>query len=100
MSSSPAFDAARGALERSAGMDAWAARGALQLSLMDAGIEASQVTAAQMRVVVDRLLPKQLASQKVAEIRAVCERIHDALALLRDEPAKDSAERVFQRLAG
>ncbi len=100
MSASLAFETVRTELERSAGMDAWAARGAVQLSLMDAGIEASQVTAAQMRVVVDRLLPKQLASQKVAEIRGVCERIHQALALLVDEPKRDSAERVFQRLAG
>ena len=99
MASSPAFETVRIELERSAGMDAWAARGAVQLSLMDAGIEASHVTAAQMRVVVDRLLPKQLQSQKVAEIRALCERIHDALALLVDEPKRDSADRVFQRLA-
>jgi hypothetical protein len=100
MSSSAAFDTVRTELERFAGMDSWAARGALQLSLMDAGIEASHVTAAQMTVVVDRLLPKQLQSQKVADIAAVCERIRNALALLAEEPIADSAERVFQRLAG
>jgi hypothetical protein len=37
---------------------------------------------------------------EVADVRAVCERIHGALALLVDAPAKDSADRVFQRLAG
>ena len=100
MSSSLAFDAVRSELERSAGMDSWAARGALQLSLMDAGLEPSHVTAAQMTVIVDRLLPKQLQSQKVADIAAVCERIRNALALLAEEPVPESADRVFQRLAG
>jgi len=67
---------------------------------MDAGLEAANVTAAQMKVVVDRLLPKQLQSQKVADIPATCEKVRDALALLGDEPKADSPDRVFSRLAG
>jgi len=51
-------------------------------------------------VVVDRLLPKQLQSQKVADIPATCEKVRDALALLGDEPKADSPDRVFSRLAG
>jgi len=97
---SSAFEAAQGALERSAGMERWTARGALQLALMDAGLEAANVTAAQRKVVVDRLLPKQLQSQKVADIPATCEKVRDALALLGDEPKADSPDRVFSRLAG
>ena len=81
-------------------MEAWAARGALQLSLMDAGLEASQISPAQMRVVVEKLLPKQLQSQKVGNVPSVCDRIRDALALLGDETKTDSADKVFQRLAG
>jgi hypothetical protein len=100
MASSPAFDAARSELERSAGMDSWAARGALQLSLMEAGLEASQVTAAQLKVVIDRLLPKQLQSQSVADVAGVCEKIHAALSLLGNDAGAESPERVFQRLAG
>jgi hypothetical protein len=99
MATSAAFDAARSELEH-AGMDAWAARGALQLSLMDAGLEASQISAAQMRVVVEKLLPKQLQSQKVANVSSVCDKIRDALAMLGDDNKTDSAEKVFQRLAG
>ena len=100
MAGSLAFDAARNELERSAGMDAWAARGALQLSLMDAGLEPSRVTPAQLRVVVDRLLPKQLQSQKVLDVRGVCEKIQGALALLGEDPNAESPERVFGRLGG
>ena len=81
-------------------MDGWAARGAIQLALMDAGLEASNVTSAQMKVVVDRLLPKQLQTQKVADVQGVCDKIQRALLLLGDDAREDSAEGVFQRMAG
>src|SRR5258706_210066 len=98
MASSSAFEAARSELERSAGMDSWAARRALQLSLMDAGLEASQVTAAQLKVVIARLLPKQLQSQKVVDVPGVCEKIQAALSLLGDDAKAESPERVFERM--
>ena len=79
MPASPAFEAVQSELERSAGMDRWAAQGAIRLALMDAGLEASNVTSAQMDVVVERLLPKQLQSQKIADVEVLCERIRSAL---------------------
>ena len=100
MANSAAFDAARSELERSASMDQWAARGALQLALMDAGLEASNVTAGQMKVVVERLLPKQLQSQKVVDVPSVCEKIRGALMLLGDDKGGETPDRVFQRLGG
>jgi hypothetical protein len=100
MANSAAFEAVSSELERSAGMERWNARGALQLALMDAGLEASNVTAAQMKVVIDRLLPKQLQSQKVADVNAACAKLRDALALLGDDSKAETPDRVFQRLAG
>lgn len=98
MASSTAFDAAQQVLESSAGMDRWAARGAIQLALMDAGLEAGGVTVAEMAVVVEQLLAKQLESQKVADVAGVCERIRAALGLISDGPGKDTPDRVFKRL--
>lgn len=98
MASSAAFDAAQQVLESSAGMDSWAARGAIQLALMDAGLEARSVTAAEMRVVVDQLLAKQLESQRVADVGGVCEKIGAALGLIGQGPGRDTPDRVFQRL--
>jgi hypothetical protein len=95
---SPAFEVVQTALERSANMDRWTARGAIQLALMDAGLEAGNVTSAQMKVVVDKLLPKQLQSQKVADVSSLCERIRDALALVGEDARADSPDKVFQRL--
>jgi len=79
-------------------MDRWTARGAIQLALMDAGLEAGNVTSSQMKVVVEKLLPKQLQSQKVADVSNLCDRIRDALALVNEDVRTDSPDKVFQRL--
>ena len=100
MANSAAFDAAHAALEKSSGMDRWAARGAIQLALMDAGLEASTVSKDQMAVVVERLLPRQLQSQKIADVSSVCARVRDALMLLREDKSVETADQVFQRLGG
>src|SRR5258706_2126618 len=98
MASSAAFEAVQSELERYAAMDRWSARGAIQLALMDAGLEASNVTSAQMKIVVDRLLPKQLQSQKVGDVSNVCARIRSALDLLGDDGKTEPPDQVFQRL--
>ena len=66
---------------------------------MDAGLEASSVTKDQMAVVVEKLLPRQLQSQKIADVTSVCTRIRDALQLLREDKKVETADQVFQRLA-
>jgi hypothetical protein len=96
---SAAFEAVQSELERATSMDRWAAQGAIRLALMDAGLESTSVTSEQMKVVVDRLLPKQLQSQKVPDVPAVCEKIQRALMLLGDDAGAESPERVFQRMA-
>jgi hypothetical protein len=99
MANSRAFEAACGELERCGGTDRWAARGAVQLALMDAGLEKASVTPAQMKVVVERVLPKQLQSMTVSDISTVCEKIKGALSLLGDEGKTETADQVFQRIA-
>lgn len=56
------------------------------------------MTSARMDVVVERLLPKQLQSQKIADVKVVCERIRGALVLLHDDVGVETADRVFERL--
>ena len=99
MANSAAFDAAHTALEKSSGMDRWAARGAIQLALMDAGLEASTVNKEQMTVVVEKLLPRQLQSQKIADVDSICAKIRDALMLLHEDKTVETADKVFQRMA-
>lgn len=61
-------------------MDRWTARGTLQLTLMDAGIDASRVTAAQLAIIVERLLPRQLQSQAGLDVSQVLARLREVLA--------------------
>ena len=98
MANSAAFDAARSELERSASMDQWAARGALQLALMDAGLDAGSVSASQLSIVVERLLPRQLQSHGGVDVSAVCSRLRDVLAMMPAETG-EAADEVVSRLA-
>jgi len=78
MAGSAAFEAICSALEH-AGMDRWTARGTLQLSLMDAGIDSGAVTAAQLAIIVERLLPRQLQSQRDLDVKAILPRLRAVL---------------------
>lgn len=99
MPASPAFEAACAELERASRIDKWAARGVLQLTLMDAGFEPASVTPAQLSVVIEKLLPRQLQSQGVSDTATVCGRLRDVLATV-DAAAPAGADAVFARLGG
>ena len=99
MAGSQAFEVACAELERAARLDKWAARGTLQLTLMDAGLETASVTPAQLAVVVEKLLPRQLQSHGVADSASVCAQLRDALAGV-DAAAPAGADAVFARLGG
>lgn len=79
-------------------MDRWAARGAIQLALMDGGLDVASVTVAEMQAVVDKLLRRQLESQRVENVGGVCQKIRDALGLISDGPGMDLPDRIFERL--
>jgi hypothetical protein len=98
MAGSAACDTAQQVLETSAGMEKWAARGAIQLALMDGGFDSGTVTVSEMELVVDKLLGRQLETQKVANVPDVCARILAALGGVGDAPGTDTPDRIFQRL--
>jgi len=100
MAGSVAFEAACTALESSTNMDRWAARGTLQLSLMDAGLETGSVSAAQLRVVIGAVLPRQLKSHGIADTSAICARLEHALSTVDESDTAESADAVFSRLGG
>ena len=81
MAGSASFEAICAELASTKGMDRWTARGMLQLALMDAGLDKATVSATQLGVVVERLLPRQLQSQTGVDVGSVCARLRDVLAL-------------------
>jgi hypothetical protein len=100
MPGSTAFEAACAALESSTALDRWAARGTLQLSLMDAGLETGSVSAAQLRVVINAVLPRQLKSHGIADASTVCAKLETALSVVDESGAAEGADAVFSRLGG
>lgn len=100
MADSPAFEAACAALEDATSLNRLEARGTVRLALKQGGLEARSVSADQMAVVAEKILPTELRSRGIAEADGVCQRIRSALQGVASHPAEESPESVFQRLGG
>jgi hypothetical protein len=85
MAESAAFEAACTCLEQGGALDRLAARGTIRIALKQAGLEPKAVTARQLAVVLEKLLPAELASRGVASPDELCARA-------------DTPEAVFARL--
>ncbi len=97
MADSTAFTALCEALENETTLARLEARGTIRLALRQAGLDAGSVTAAQLAVVVEKILPDELAARGVEA--EVCPRLASALANLTETAdPNDSPEAVFSRL--
>lgn len=99
MADSAAFEAACAGLEDSGALDRLAARGTIRLVLKEAGLEPKTVTARELGVVVERLLPAALETRGVSEPTAPCAAIRRALERVTDR-AGDTPDAIFARLGG
>ena len=97
-----AFEFVAARLEQRTEFDSVEARGTVRLALKEAGLDARTVTASQIAVVVERLLPYELRSRGVAEGERIARAILADLKGFRaaDPEAPESPEDVFRRLAG
>lgn len=100
MADNQAFDHVCAALESATSLDRLAARDTVRLALKGAGLDPARTTAAQMRVVVQRVLPGELATRGVSDAEAVCKAIFESLGTIRDSVGAESPEAVFARLGG
>jgi len=99
MAESAAFEAACTSIEQSGALDRLAARGTIRLALKQAGLEPRTVTPAQLRVVVEKVLPGELSSRGIDAAADVCARIAKSLEGLGAGTA-DTPETIFARLGG
>ena len=101
MADSEAFTIVCDHLERATGRERPAARGTVRLALKEAGLEPGSVTPAQMAVVTERVLPKELESLRIADIEGHCQTIRARLKRVGPEDGAEGAspEAVFERLA-
>jgi hypothetical protein len=99
MAESRAFDFVCGELERLTQMTRLEARGTVRLALKDAGFAPDTVRAREMQVVLQRLMPKELAARGIGSAGELCSAIGAGVASLRDDAATETPEAVFGRLA-
>jgi hypothetical protein len=80
------------------------ARGTLRLALKASGLDAKNASAQALRVVVERVLSRELRARGVADAEALCTRLSGGLAAHAPEGAQPGAasspEAVFARLGG
>ncbi len=97
-SCSPAFEEAARHLEELSDLDRLQARGTLRIALKEAGLAAHEVSGAEMRVVVEKLLPVELDARGIAEADALCAGIGERLGEATPEAEAPSPASVFRRL--
>jgi hypothetical protein len=100
MADSAVFDFVCDKLEQATRMDRLAVRGTVRIALKQAGLEARGVTAQQMAVVLERVLPAELNTRGVEGGEAVCAQIRSGLGSVASGSQVDTPDAVFQRLGG
>jgi len=103
MAGSSAFEWLCTALEESTSLERLEARGTVRIALKEAGLEPSSATARELRVVVEKVLPRELRQRGVANDVEVCQRLTAGLKVLESEsrgPAADTPDAIFRRLGG
>jgi hypothetical protein len=99
MADSAAFECVCLALERATQLSRIQARGTVRLALKKAGLDAAFVDCGGMRVVLQRVMPKELAARSVADAERVCEGLVLALdAADLGSSARPTPDDVFSRL--
>jgi hypothetical protein len=96
MADSAAFDALCAVLEEHTSLGRLEARGTVRIALKEAGLDARWVTPDELRVVVQRVLPKALRDRGIDA--DVCATLETALTLLTEQDRHNRPERVLGRL--
>ena len=99
----PLFDLAAERLEHHAGFDRLEARGTLRLALKAAGLNAKSVTAGQLCVVFEKVMPGELENRGVSDAAVACRTVIDDLVnaqTLPDLASSTPIDEIFGRLAG
>jgi len=97
------FDFISGEIERRTDLARLEARGTVRLALKEAGFEADAITAREMSVVLEKIMPGSLVSRGVSDAESVCSALAASLRDFKDAvegQGKATPESVFARLAG
>ena len=98
MAESPVFERICDVFERSSSLDRLESRGTVRLALKEAGLGANDVTASQMLVVLEKILPQALKARGVDDVESLLGQAAGALSHVDVGAQPDSPESVFERL--
>jgi len=97
------FDLAAERLEAHTDMDRLATRGTLRIALKEAGLDPHNLAVPQLRVVFEKLMPRELEARGVGGAAAVCRTVMDEIAgsagAIESRPST-SPDDIFKRLGG
>jgi len=96
------FDRAADSLEQNSPFDRLEARGTLRIALKAAGLEPKNLTGAQLQVVFEKVMPGELDSRGVSDVRDVCAAVLADVGSAGDAAENASAtnpDEIFRRLA-
>ncbi len=95
-----AFDLAAEELERHTGWSQMVARGTLRIALKAGGLKPETLTPHQLRVVLEKVMPRELELRGVADPPAVCAAMIEAVSDVTARQISNDLDDVFRRLAG
>ena len=99
MADSQAFDFVCSELERRTSLNRLEVRGTVRIALKNAGFDGT-VTAAQMKVVLERVLPGELQARGIADPKSHCAAVAAGLSAARPaDSGGETPEAIFARLA-
>ncbi|MDH3520402.1 MAG: hypothetical protein OEM49_08080 [Myxococcales bacterium] len=97
------FDAVAEMLQARTSLDRLQARGTLRLALKVAGLDPSDLSTEQLRVVLEKILPRELETRGVEQAAAICSAVMTDVASSHVAEAADSrasVDEIFSRLGG
>ena len=101
MADAPAFDWICREIEERTTLDRLEARGTVRIALKEAGLDSRGVTPAQLKVVIEKVLPRELGSRGVDDAPGVCRGLAtDVLGVDGGAGGGETPEEVFRRRAG
>lgn len=70
------------------------ARGTIRIALKEAGLTAAHLTSHQMKVVIEQVLPEELAARGVDDIGRICSALELVAKRLERDPRTDAGDRI------
>jgi hypothetical protein len=97
----PEFDLISAKLEELTSFNSLEARGTLRIALKESGLEVKNLRADQLKVVIERILPRHLLDRGIEDPEEICRLLIAAIPRGSSGSAaaeSDSPEAIFERL--